>query len=452
MSDPLYPTPPDPELLQWTEAYCNGIVSDEQFHCLQERLRQDASARAFYLRYLNLHSALPDYGDQVAQVWNSSEPEAIPSQGRSRWFRIVAVCLCAGIVMMVVGLLLLKSPTHGEPPRVIARLTQIQGSALITDTNTQTRRAEEGAPVYAGSTIRTEGDAGSVVLVYPDGTRVSLVGRTSITCRDEGQKSVLLHGGILFGSVAPQPNGKPMLVVTPKDRLQVLGTRFSLTATSRTTEVRVEEGRVRLTRLRDGKSVEVPAGQRVISDAQSGLAPEDILSAPGEWSEDFEQGLPEGWTGRHVADHLPQGSKGGAQAVRRPGEDRVYFQIVSPAKWANGLFLAHEDSHLHFTFRMQKPGLINVFLLTRTGADPPEFSSNYLFDAGGWWSPTPGEWQTVTIPLAKFRRLSSGAVPIQQVIPFQLLFSSPETDRGLVIDRAWVTRGGPNVVKTRRVK
>ena len=112
----------------------------------------------------------------------------------------------------------------------------------------------------------------------------------------------------------------------------------------------------------------------------------------------------------------------------------------------------HEDSHLHFTYKMQKPGRVNIFVLTRTEDERPAFSSNYQFDKHQWWSPNAGEWRTVTIPLAKFRRLSPGRAPIRRVIPFQVLFSSPEGDRGLVIDRMWVTRGGPGVVETKPVK
>src|SRR5690606_30731910 len=112
----------------------------------------------------------------------------------------------------------------------------------------------------------------------------------------------------------------------------------------------------------------------------------------------------------------------------------------------------HKDSHLHVTLTMREPGWINILALTKTDTMPPSFSSNYIFDEAGWWPMKPGEWRTVTIPLSKFRPLPPGRGFFENAIPFQLLFSSPAADRGLLIDRVWVTRGGPGTVEVRIVE
>lgn len=265
---------------------------------------------------------------------------------------------------------------------------------------------------------------------------------------------MVVHGGTLFASVTPQQQGKPLMVLTPQDKIEVLGTRFSLKATASETEVAVSEGRIRLTRLSDGKSVEVAARQRAVSNPQTIAVVAESPELPEQWSEDFEDGLPADWgTGKFVADGLPPGSRGAVGAVRVLEQEKVLYSIATRTAWTQGLFKVHDDTHLHFTFRMQHPRWFIVLLSTRTVAgDPPAFASNYVHDAIPWHEAKPGTWYTVSIPLRQFRRLSGGKQAFAGEVPFQVLFSSEEPDRGLAIDRVWVTRGGPNRVEIKPVE
>ena len=67
--------------------------------------------------------------------------------------------------------------------------------------------------------------------------------------------------------VVARADGKPMLIVTPTSRLEILGTQFNVDAESSSTVVTVNEGRVRVTRLSDESVVEVPANHRVVAAA-----------------------------------------------------------------------------------------------------------------------------------------------------------------------------------------
>jgi hypothetical protein len=263
-----------------------------------------------------------------------------------------------------------------------------------------------------------------------------------------------MHFGTLFASVVSQPADRPLLVATPQDNVLVEGTSFCLGASPGETDLSVRDGVVRLTRIRDGRSVEVPAGQRVVSNVESELALEEIPAPPDQWQEDFEGGVPDGWeSGAPVSDDLPNGSRGAVRSVRVAGSDRVYYSIATPARWAHGLFAIHDDTHLHITFRIRESRWINVFVLTRTDEEPPAFASNYIYDAGGWWGDKPGAWHTVTIPLSEFRRLSPGGDgSFTGELPFQIAINSPEGDPGLVIDRIWVTRDGPGAVEVSEVR
>jgi hypothetical protein len=94
---------------------------------------------------------------------------------------------------------------------------------------------------------------------------------------------------------------------------------------------------------------------------------------------------------------------------------------------------------------------VNVLLVTRT-TDPhdPRFSGNYLFK--DFPRVTPGQWQTLSIPLSRFQRIHPGAVPLDEVVPYKLTFFSDAVDRGLVIDRMWITTDGSGDVELHGVK
>jgi hypothetical protein len=116
-----------------------------------------------------------------------------------------------------------------------------------------------------------------------------------------------------------------------------------------------------------------------------------------------------------------------------------------------GLFAVHDDSHFHVTFKMDRPSWINIFLIAhyRDGTH----SSNYLFNDARFWPQRPGQWRTLTIPLSQFKRLEADRrIPWRDDTPSIVLFSAPGADRGLVIDRMWVTRGGPGVVQSSEVE
>jgi hypothetical protein len=148
-----------------------------------------------------------------------------------------------------------------------------------------------------------------------------------------------------------------------------------------------------------------------------------------------------------VVGDLPSGARAAVQAVAVASKQGTPFEIATAEQWTYGLFSVHDDSHLHVTFKMQNPDWFNILILTKTAdADPPLFAGNYIFDEPGWWPQEPGAWRTVTIPLKRFRPLPPSRASFQNAIPIQVLFSSPEADRGLVIDRIWVTRGGTGKV------
>lgn len=434
----------------------DGSLDAVRLESIRQILLTSQDARRIYLEYNRLSHLLasakiprPDTASETAQG-TVTRARDTPLYNRPG-------ILAAAILMTLLAvstITILSSGRRDASLRMIARLEQVNGTVTVTSVDAKSRPDQPGTELQSGDTVRTGAGLSSAVVTYPDGTRVLVLDSTSVTLADDGQKSAVVHSGTLSASVAKQPSNAPMLLVTPQDRVEVLGTRFVLQAKATGTDVSVNHGRIRLTRLSDGQSIEVPAGRRVMSSAESELTLQDIPSAPVDWSVDFEDGLPSGWqTGTFVTDELPDGSRGAVLSDRLRQDGHDLFNIVGASQWAYGLFSTHDDSHLNFTFKMDQPGWIDIIICTRTvEGDPPAFSSNYIFNDQDWWPEQPGTWSTVSIPLSEFRRAAGDRVPIEQVVPFSLVFSSPDGDRGLVIDRIWVTRGGPGVIQTKDVE
>ena len=174
---------------------------------------------------------------------------------------------------------------------------------------------------------------------------------------------------------------------------------------------------------------------------------------PDVWELDFENGLPAGWSrGTFAKAGLPRGSQGAVGAIRADhGKDGVYFEIGTP-KSRDGLFAIREDSHLHFTYKMDQPGWMNVFIVARAPGPEGRHSGNYLFNED-IYPQQRGKWHRVSIPLSTFFRAGQGKgpPPSEAEIPYMVFFSA-QRDRGLVIDRVGVTRGGPGSVNVEQIE
>ena len=99
---------------------------------------------------------------------------------------------------------------------------------------------------------------------------------------------------------------------------------------------------------------------------------------------------------------------------------------------------------------MENPGWFNLFIIIgnikQLGQSQP---GNHAHKEASWWSHSPGEWNTVSFPISRFHKVfpeyeTNPRIPPQLGdVVSSFLFSAPDHDRGLVIDRVWVTRGEP---------
>ncbi|HZE98508.1 MAG TPA: FecR domain-containing protein [Planctomycetota bacterium] len=162
------------------------------------------------------------------------------------------------------------------PPRetlaAIAKLTQVEGQVTVTGPGVRTL-GESGLDLLPGRGL--EVGTGHAVLKFPDGTLLEAGAGTKLTeiADDADGKRLLMEVGTLTATVAKQPAGKPLLVLTPHVEARVLGTTLRLVV-DKATRLEVTEGRVRLTRMADKKAVDVAAGHFTVSSGD--LVPRSI--------------------------------------------------------------------------------------------------------------------------------------------------------------------------------
>lgn len=163
-------------------------------------------------------------------------------------------------------------------PGVIATVKRIQGEAFLYTKNVADRTpAKPGTAIIEGQGILTEGTRNTILVEFPDRTRLEISGDTVVSSltdkKDKSRKLVTLDRGTLVAEVTKQPPDKSMILRTPQAEVGVLGTRFTLAAEREFTRLQVEEGAVRFTRTEDRKSIEVRSGFFAVAAPGTPLAP-----------------------------------------------------------------------------------------------------------------------------------------------------------------------------------
>ena len=285
------------------EQVLGGAASDEERRELEDRLLADADARRLYLHRLNLHSALSrqfayDVEDDAPaasdapSLWR--DPDSGHSLARRRPVGLWWAAVAAVVALLIASLYVLRP---GAPAQ-IATITEMNGALEWTGAGGRVVRAPEVGRPLGGGTLESLSADSWAVLTFRDSSTVTVSGRSVLTISEGRQKEVHLREGSISVGVTPQPHGQPMLIHTPTARLEVVGTQLNVDAGRTETILRVNEGRVRVTRLADGRVVEVPADHQVVVSAsgrtefKTGRQPESVRAwqsrlpsgvAYGEW-------------------------------------------------------------------------------------------------------------------------------------------------------------------------
>lgn len=401
---------PTDQLERLLNAAADETLTESDESRLAEILRSDRAARAYYRHWMALHSALMwDYAAAATEPSPQASPlDEKPSQ--SNWQRTWLLAAAVIALLMAVTVLLLNRDVRRSPK--VVQVEEVTGSLSWTGVNGEVRSGVEKGMWLAAGNFQSADEAGTAVLRFDDGTRLTLGGGVDLLLADDGQKRVHLKSGTLGAEVRPQPKGRPLLIRTPTATLEVVGTIFSVTAVPEQTTMNVLEGRVRLERLADGAEVEVSADHVATASLETGMPLVARRSAipPTSWRTDFSQSPTAGSRG----DWIPASPNDVAhlKAVpmvvgRRDGAPLVHYGVsIRDSTLPNaGTFVTIADqSVLRLRYRTTNPRSLLLFCITQRpgGAFGGNFELSLPADAG---APDKDGWRSVDVRLSEMRAL-----------------------------------------------
>lgn len=207
-----HPTPPpaaDGDLWELVEAYVEGTGAPAERARLEARLRDEASARLFYVAFLDLHASL-----QWRTRGEASRPGAGPRRGvrlrlRPAFRALTAAALTLAALLVAVLVSPRRGPDEAEAPDLPDRPA---GSvAVLIDNSNPVWEADMALPTETGAALppgRVKLKAGVVEIAFHAGSEVLLEGPAEfdVSAPDRG----FLHRGKLTAKV---PEGAPALHV-----------------------------------------------------------------------------------------------------------------------------------------------------------------------------------------------------------------------------------------------
>ncbi len=239
-------------------------ITVEEFAALEGQLDGDAHAQERYLHYLGLHADLLETGVTPESWTAQGRGNSVNVDRRRRTTAWLLGAAAALILLGVSGVLFLRAPDAGFAS--IVRIAEWNGAVRWTGDGGRPIRGLRVGDELAGGTLEVGAADSWAELTFDDGTKVWASGPAIVTFSEgpEG-KRIHLRKGELSLDVAPQSSGYPLRLQTPSAEVEVLGTQFNVTADDSATRLAVHEGLVRVTRLADGKTRDVPADHHVVA-------------------------------------------------------------------------------------------------------------------------------------------------------------------------------------------
>ena len=266
-------------------AWLDGRISEAESETLQQELRDSEEARTAFRLYAELDTVIREVADtQGVGTISKAGGSSMSTPGSAMTpFAKAAMALAAVIIVAVTGTLYYQ---HVNANRNIARITGlngaltwignggriVQGSGSEQEPTRWSNVLSEDAELPGGTIEGTAPDSW-FELEFDDGSSAMIFGDSILTFSDQGQKELRLKQGRFSATVVPQPAGEPMLIHTPVADLKVIGTQFDVEAGPESTMLYVREGKVRIRRVSDGKTVDVQADHRVVVTSDSDMLP-----------------------------------------------------------------------------------------------------------------------------------------------------------------------------------
>ena len=173
------------------------------------------------------------------------------------------------IATAIVVLCLWLFPTVNNQPTLSVAANA--GATVERDGNVSA--APDGASLLPGDVLTVSGTNAVAVLYGREATKISVDAGAQLKILPWGKgKRFGLLAGKIEATVARQAPFRPMILTTAQAEARVLGTHFTLSATTNATQLNVTEGKVRFTRASDGTSVLVMTGNGAVASKDVELA------------------------------------------------------------------------------------------------------------------------------------------------------------------------------------
>lgn len=302
------------------ERYLAGQLGETEFSALEERLLNDAESRMQLLILAAMEAELPHALKDAAMEHNGAVPQpatkkTLRIQKTPRMLRTPVATpmrrnasqhntqkhptgwLAIAASLAVVAGALAYSSWRNQAPDVIATILDAGPGVLVAAPGQPPVPAMVGMPIHPGDRLTTPADRAAtlqyVVNDRREDTKVRLhAGTDARFWQEHGAKRAHLEQGGMACEVARQADGRSMIITTPHAKLEVLGTRFNLTAAEETS-LTVDKGSVSLLELASDREIIVFAGSRAVA---KGPGPASYVEIT-ETFDTADSAEANGWTG-----------------------------------------------------------------------------------------------------------------------------------------------------------
>ena len=245
------------------EKFLRGELSPSETMEFKRCLERDDEAGRALVSYVNETNLLVRVASQIESMRADQKIVPLRSPSARPFFpwRRVALAACLMLSAALAFVLLRPRPSATSHPQLLA---SAGGVHLMR--GDQLRPFQETLGLQAGDVIITDG-AAAVIAYDGESTRIEIQPDSVVQLAEAANgKRLELRQGSINARVAPQPPGRPMLIITPHARATVLGTELALRADATSTTLEVLEGKVQFTCRLNSKKVMVTGGFSATSD------------------------------------------------------------------------------------------------------------------------------------------------------------------------------------------
>jgi ferric-dicitrate binding protein FerR (iron transport regulator) len=434
-------------LARWRADELTADELPELTRLLRDPAAQSAARASFEFDAL-LHETVRGQAlyERVAAEFDAryprEQPVALPTTAWEEWRGRLAWAAALALAALIAF-----SASRWKKSAPVAALLQVEevhGAVTWSATDGRTRTDLRSGNVLEAGSLETL-DADSTLRVrFADGTACTLGGAGGLVSIASGaQKVVRLKTGTLAVQAARQPAGQPMRILTPTAEVEVVGTAFAVATHEGRTSLDVDEGRVRMRRLADGREVEVPAAQVALAtlDRAASFEPRPRPPAVRDWQTTFATAPTPDWTGTWRPGALQAQPYVAGRPPRFPSLiTRFGVRTDFTAALEQPCIVITAESVL--TVRWRSAQRVDRLVLIGTEHPDGRFGGNYQMKLSAA-SLAANTWQETRLPLGQFAPVHHHDLATATLHLRLLVFSTAFAADGLEIAEVQITDAGP---------